>query len=199
MGASSNGVLGLTAGKLQNSAKAMQEMMCDTNLSTQMQSCKLLEEYTFATVISGCHVKWAMTTVLNKGYIMEAGTKMVASWDPSMERRASGFDIEVSPNAQEFTSSNMSSLMALLMEVVYHFKHKSLTTQLINSFRTIRITLYLGADADETSALNAAENVAQSTRKTHSELDNIKMVSSWMHSMRQYTNCLLYTSDAADE
>ena len=77
--------------------------------------------------------------------------------------------------------------MALLMEVVYHYKHKSLTTQLISAFRTIRITLYLGADADEISALSAAENVSQSTRKTHSELDNIKMVSSWMHSMQQYT------------
>ena len=77
--------------------------------------------------------------------------------------------------------------MALLMEVVYHHKHGSLTNQLINAFRTIRVTLYLGADADEISALNAAENVSQSKRKTHSELDNIKMVSSWMHSMQQYT------------
>ena len=135
MGASFNGVLGLTAEKLKNFANAMQEMMCDTDLSTQEQSRILLEEYTFATVISGCHVKWATTTVLNKGYIMEAGAKMVASWDPSVERRAGGFDIEVPPSAQEFTLSNMSSLMALLMEVMYHYKHKSLTTHLINAFR----------------------------------------------------------------
>ena len=58
---------------------------------------------------------------------------------------------------------------------------------MINAFCTIRTTLYLGADADEISALSAAENVSQTTRKAHSELDNIKMVSSWMHSMRQYT------------
>ena len=87
MGASSNGVVGLTAEKLQNSAKAMQVMMSDTALSTPGKSFKLQQEYTFATIISGCHVKWATTTVLNKGYIMEAGTKMVASWDPSVERR----------------------------------------------------------------------------------------------------------------
>ena len=104
----------------------------------------MLDEHTFATVISGCHVKWATTTVLNTGYIMEAGAKMVASWDSSVERRAGGFDGKSSPSGQHFTLSNMSSLMALLMEVVYHYKHQSLTNQLINAFRTIRVTLYLG-------------------------------------------------------
>ena len=43
MGASSNGVVGLRAEKLQKSAKAMQEMMCDTTLSTQGKSFKLLQ------------------------------------------------------------------------------------------------------------------------------------------------------------
>ena len=186
MGFTSNGVMGLKAAALMDRVKAVQETMGDNTLSAQHKSSKLLDEHTFATVISGCHVKWATTTVLNTGYIMEAGAKMVASWDSSVERRAGGFDAKTTPSAQEFTLSNMSSLMALLMEVVYHYKHQSLTPQLINAFRTIRITLYLGADADEISALNAAENVSQSKRKTHSELDNIKMVSSWMQSMQQY-------------
>ena len=142
--------------------------MCDTTLSTQEKPSKLFNEHRFATFISGCHVKWATTNVLNKGYIVEAGTTMVASWDSSVERRAGGYDSGAAPIVQEFTLSNMSAMMALLMEVVYHFKHKSLSSQMI-------------------SALNAAENVSQSKLKTHSELDNIKMVSSWMNSMQQYT------------
>ena len=73
---------GLNAETLKKSAKAMQKTMCDTAPSTQ--EC--------ATVISGCHVKWATTTVLNKGYIME---------------------------------------------VVYLFKHESLSSQLISAFSTI--------------------------------------------------------------
>ena len=67
---------GLKAETLKKSAKAMQKTMCDTAPSTQ--EC--------ATVISGCHVKWATSTVLNKGYIMEA------SWDSSVGRRAGGYD-----------------------------------------------------------------------------------------------------------
>ena len=92
MGFTSNGVMGLTAATLATRVKAMQEMMVDTTLSGQEKSSKLLDAHTFATVISGCHVKWATTTVLNTGYIMEAGAKMVASWDSSVERRAGGFD-----------------------------------------------------------------------------------------------------------
>ena len=113
----------------------MQKTMCDTAPSTQ--EC--------ATVISGCHVKWATTTVLNKGYIMEA------SWDSSVDRRAGGYDNGAAPSAQEFTLSNMSSMMALLTEVVYHFKHESLSSQLISAFSTI--------DVDEIYALGAAENI----------------------------------------
>ena len=41
MGFTSNGVMGLTAEKLGKSAKAMQEMMCDTTPSTQHQSRKI--------------------------------------------------------------------------------------------------------------------------------------------------------------
>ena len=123
--------------------------MCDTTLSAQQKSSKLLDEHTFATVISGCHVKWATTTILNKGYIMEA------SWDSSVDRRAGGYDNGAAPSAQEFTFSNMSSMMALLMEVVYHFKHESLSSQLISAFSTI--------DVDEIYALSAAENVSHSS------------------------------------
>ena len=119
MGFTSNGVIGLKAAALADRVKAMQETMGDNTLSAQHKSSKLLDEHTFATVISGCHVKWATTTVLSTGYIMEAGAKMVASWDSSVERRASGFDVNSAPSAQEFTLPNMSSLMALLMEVVY--------------------------------------------------------------------------------
>ena len=76
MGSTSNGVMGLKAATLADRVKAMQETMGDNTLSAQ-QSSKLLDAHTFATVISGCHVKWATTTVLNTGYIMEAGTTMV--------------------------------------------------------------------------------------------------------------------------
>ena len=103
MGFTSNGVVGLKAVALADRVKAMQETMGDTALSAQQKSSKLLDEHTFATVIAGCHVKWATTTVLNKGYIMEA------SWDSSVDRRAGGYDNGAAPSAQEFTFSNMSS------------------------------------------------------------------------------------------
>ena len=128
---------GIECGDAEKSAKAMQKTLCDTAPSTQ--EC--------ATVISGCHVKWATTTVLNKGYIMEA------SWDSSVERHASDYDNGAAHSAQEFTLLNMSSMMALLMKVVYHFKHESLSSQLISAFSTI--------DVDEIYALSATENASQ--------------------------------------
>ena len=185
MGYSIQGIEGMTAKALQELHTSFKEMMADPNTAAADKARKSKGEFTKATVISGCHVHWSATSVLNKGYIMDKGLEMVNQWDSSIERRAGGYDPEIDPAGQEFACTNMSSLLALCMEVVYHWKHNSLTNALIHAFTHIRVTLLMNASRDEVAALNASENVAQMKRKSHSELDNIKLVEKWVATMKQ--------------
>ena len=60
----------------------------------------------------------------------------------------------------------------------------------MEAFRCIRVTMYLHASRDEIGSLNASENVAQMKRKVHCELDNIKLVESWMKNMSIFEKLL---------
>ena len=183
MGYDVSGVNGLSRDKLEEKVKAMQTIMADSQKNFETKAKDLCEQCVFATVISGCHVKWATSTTTNRGYIENQCRNFVGNWDTSVERRAGGYDHAARFTAQEFTVSSMSSLMALFAEVVYHLKKVTLTEKLINAFRCIRVTMYMHASRDEIGSLNAAENVAQMKRKVHCELDNVKLVESWMKNM----------------
>ena len=186
MGYSFQGIPGMTATDLKNLHTELTAMLANPTTSATEKARKAKDDFSKATVISGCHVLWAPTSVLNKGYIMDKGLEMVKNWDASIERRAGGYDPEVDPAGQEFVCTNMSSLLALCMEVVYHWKHNSLTDALTHAFTHIRVTLLMNSSRDEIAGLNASENVAQMKRKSHSELDNIKLVEKWVDNMKPF-------------
>ena len=183
MGYDVSGVSGLSREKLDEKVKEMQTILADSGKNFETKAKDLREKCVFATVISGCHVKWATSSTTNIGYIENQCRDFVTNWDMSVERRAGAYDPDARSSAQEFTVSNMSSLMALFAEVVYHLKKITLTDRLKEAFRCIRVTMYLHASRDEIGSLNASENVAQMKRKVHCELDNIKLVESWMKNM----------------
>ena len=183
MGCDVSGVSGLNRDKLDEKVREMQAIMTDSSKSFDSKAKDLREKCVFATVISGCHVKWTTSSTTNRGYIENQCREFVKNWDMSVERRAGGYDPEARPSAQEFTVSNMSSLLALFAEVVYHLKKITLTERLKEAFRCIRVTMYMHAGRDEIGSLNASENVAQMKRKVHCELDNVKLVQLWMKNM----------------
>ena len=189
IGKATSGIQPMTASCLEELATKLKSIQGNTLMSCAAKDAQIAKECVFATVVSGCHIRWATTGVLNTGYILSEGMEFVASWDTAVERRAGGYDYECQPSAQEFACTNMSSLMALFAEVVYHFKHKSLTDQLKTALASIRVTVYLAASVDEISNINVSENVAQHKRKVHTELDNLKLVQSWMSNMRVH-QCL---------
>ena len=86
--------------------------------------------------------------------------------------------------AQHFVLTNMSSLLCLIAEVVYACKTTgNCPDRLAKAFKSLRVTLYLTASAEDIVNLNAAENTDQFKRKQHSELDNISTVLFWQKKM----------------
>ena len=168
-------------------------------LSTNPQDPALLAAEKAASVmvctISGLLVRWKPLKPANVGYILEWGERKLEAWDPAIERRAGGLDNKVPWEAQHLTLSNSSSLLALIVEIVYFYKHGMLKplfrgeplepeiASLVSAFKGIRVSLHLRAIADEVELMNASENVDQFERKRHTELDNLQTVAVWQRNV----------------
>ena len=63
---------------------------------------------------------------------------------------------------------------------------KKIDSRIAEAMSKIKIVLYLRATADEVRSLNAIENIDQSTRKQHVELDNVWALQNWAESIKQY-------------
>lgn len=66
--------------------------------------------------ISAMLVSWTPCGALNVDYVLDGCQKYVDQWDPSIERKAGGYDTAVDPSSQHFTLTNMSSLLRLVCE-----------------------------------------------------------------------------------
>lgn len=144
---------------------------------------------TTCTIVNACQVKWECASATNVSYICNACLKYVENWDTSVERRAAGLaDDKWEPqDEQELVLTNMSSLLALVAMVVYHYqRHGQVPPELANAFCSVRVSLYFLATPDEIRALNSVENVEQMQRKAHTELDNVNCVRQWRASMQSY-------------
>ena len=75
-----------------------------------------------ACTISACMVTWKPSASKNNGYIRNTCAKYLKSWDMTQVRKAGGIDPKVDMGAQHLTLSNMSSLTALLVELVYQLR-----------------------------------------------------------------------------
>ena len=90
-----------------------------------------------------------------------------------------------------FVATGVSSLLALIMLVVFHFKTtKDIPDDLATAFKRIRLNVYLNATADEIVMLGQSDNIEQHERKRHTEIDNILAVASWMESMNVWASVL---------
>ena len=90
-----------------------------------------------------------------------------------------------------FVTTGVSSLLALIMLVVFHYKTtKEIPDELATAYKRIRLNIYLNATADEIVMLGQTDNIEQHERKRHTEIDNILAVSGWMQSMRVWGSLL---------
>ena len=138
-----------------------------------------LEDTTYTTVVNGCLVNWHLDHgKYNAGYVYgEKIQQMVKDWDVNVERRGGGYQHAAKFDAQYFALTNMSSLAAMLSEVVYEWKtSQKLSPELARAFTSIRVTLYVHASSMEIAMLNADENVAQFERKQHNDLDTLFLI-----------------------
>ena len=72
--------------------------------------------------------------------------------------------------------------MALIVGVVFHVVHDgTCPDNLKNAFTSLKVTLCIGASADEIINMSIKENIDQHKRKRHTEFDNIsKSSNGWM-------------------
>ena len=148
---------------------------------------KVREELgTYSTVINGAMVRWfAPGKLINEGYIEHWANNNLRQWDTSVERKGGNADASVDWGAQHFALTNMSSLSAMLAQVVYEFLSKgAIDPKLATAFISIRVSLRLGSGADEIEMLNSDENIEQGERKKRSELDNLSDVFQCIESMK---------------
>ena len=63
---------------------------------------------------------------------------------------------------------------------------KQIDAGITEALKKIKVVLYLRASADEVRSLNAIENIDQSTRKQHVELDNVWALQNWAESIKNF-------------
>ena len=135
------------------------------------------------------------TKAPNRGYCVEWAERNLNRWERFIERRAGGVNPQIAYSAQHFTLTNMSSLTAMLAATVYcHLrgdkcaegenvpefaKFPGFTEAMTRAFEGIRVTIMLGAVADEIENVNEDENAAKAKEKVFCELDCIMAVRRW--------------------
>lgn len=88
-----------------------------------------------------------------------------------------------------FVTTGASSLLALVMAVVFHFKTTaSIPDELATAFKRICLNIYLDASADEIVMMRQLDNFE--SHEHHAEIDNIWAVDGWMQSMRELESSL---------
>jgi hypothetical protein len=86
----------------------------------------------------------------NRGYVKRWADTHLHEWDSTIERRAGGLDPTMAFSAQSLAVTNTSSLMALIVSTVYHFKTTGqVPASLAYAFTRIRVQLFFDAHADE--------------------------------------------------
>lgn len=90
-----------------------------------------------------------------------------------------------------FVTTGVSSLLALIMMVVFHYKTtKEIPDDLATAFKRVRLNIYFNATADEIVMLGQSDNIEQHERKRHTEIDNILAVAAWCQSMGVWSSVL---------
>ena len=69
--------------------------------------------------VHACLISWKTCGVQNVNYIMNSCTKYLNQWDSTIDRKASGWQPAVAPEAQSLTCTNMSSLLRLIAEACH--------------------------------------------------------------------------------
>ena len=154
---------------------------------TGPEGVKVREQYgNYSTVINGNQVRWfAHGKLVNEGYIEHWASQNLKNWDKSIERKGGNPDASVDWRSQHFALTNMSSLTALLAQVVYQFLAiGTVDPDLATAFISIRVSLRLGSGADEIEIMNSEENIEQAERKKRSELDNLSDMFQCIESMK---------------
>jgi len=136
-------------------------------------------------MVSGSLIRWKPLLPPNIGYVLSWQKKNVPTWDPTLERKASPSADD--PAYATFTTTGSSSLLALLAQVVYELKTtKAIPERLAKWYKQIKLNVNFNANADEITMLGQCDNMEQSARKKHTEMDNILAVKSWCTSMEAW-------------
>ena len=143
----------------------------------------------FSVVASGCLIRWKPLVDVNEGYVKEWGQKNLHNWDSSIERRAA--PSADPPACTYFTTTGASSLLALIAQVVFEFMTTGkIPGKLATAFKQVRLNVCFNASGDEIALIGQCDNIEQSLRKKHSEMDNILAVLSWQQSMEGWSDIL---------
>jgi hypothetical protein len=154
-----------------------------------------------STVINACLVDWLPPgKKYDIGYIGHFRHDKLPEWSTHIERTAGGLQHEIRYNAQHLAVTNMSSLMAMISEVVYQFLSEGkVSPDMARAFRSIRVLLLYGASKDDISTIiNEKENYEQEKRKKTSEPDVISVVMQWGRNMESVSGGKLKPDNALD-
>ena len=109
---------------------------------------------TWSTVVNGCQMAWASPNgPWNEAYILslwEEFTSGEAKGDVTIDRKAGGLINATTLNHLSLVTVNSSSVIALILGVVFHIVHDGTCPEnLKNAFKSLKVTLCLGASTDE--------------------------------------------------
>ena len=160
--------------------KAKKDAVATTLQDIEIKAKTLDDLRTFTMSASGLQLAWCSPSWLNVGYIKKWADDHMHEWDSTVERRAGGFDPTTTYTTQRFSSTNRSSIFALIATTVYEFKTTgAIGASVAHAFSRVRLLFQFDLGADDVLLINQAENIEQHKRKRHTELDNIDAVSVW--------------------
>ena len=139
-------------------------------------------------VVNGCLLRWKPPVAINEGYVKDWGQRNLHNWDSSIERRAAPSADD--PAFMYFSASGVSSLLAMIAQVVFEFKTGTIDEKLSTAFKQVRLNVCFNASGDEIALIGQCDNIEQSLRRKHSEMDNILAVLSWHQSMEVWSSSL---------
>ena len=134
---------------------------------------------TWTTVINGCQLSWLPPNgPWNQGYIMSFAQKFESGdskWDITLDRKAGGVAVSETMDlgSLKLVAMNSSSLMGLIMLVVFHVVQGEVPEHLKQAFTSLKVTWCFSATSDEIIRMSIKDNIDQHLRKRHTEFDNI--------------------------
>jgi hypothetical protein len=132
---------------------------------------------TWSTIVNDCQIAWESPNgPWNEGnilYFWEFASGE-AKWDVTVDRKAGGLTNTTTLNHLSRVTVKSSSVMALIMGVVFHVVHDgTCLDNLKNAFTSLKVTLCIGASADEIINMSIKKNIDQHKRKRHTEFEHI--------------------------